>query len=160
MSIFIDPSKIYQRFKILVFGSYHPNYIAILDRLVENIRKVGFKQTNLVKELTNSQKKSYTEESKRSLISDIEKEMKNSDFNIFLLFPDENDSVIGEFTWLVRSAFYEEKQEKVLLLMPFDYDHTVVVDIIEHKKVNCYRYNSEIDMQQKCIVFIKTNLVF
>jgi len=159
MSIFIDPSTSYHKFKILVFGSYHPSYKARLDELVEIIRKKGFKQTNLVEELNNSQKKSHTEEGKRSLISDIEKEMKNSDFNIFVLFPNENDSVIGEFTWLVRSEFYEEKQEKVLLLMPFDYDHSVVLDIIEHKRVNSYRYNNEIDMQQKCIVFIKTNLV-
>ncbi|MHA1291911.1 MAG: hypothetical protein ACTSQJ_04485 [Promethearchaeota archaeon] len=160
MSLFIEINKIYYKVKILILGSYHPKYKPILNNLVEFIRGKGFKNANLAEELIKISKKKLGEERRGSLITEIEREMKYSDFNIFVLFPNKNNSVIGELTWLIRAEFYENKQKKVLVLMPFDYNYTIVLDIIEkNKKVNCFRYSNEIELQQKCFVFIKTNLV-
>jgi hypothetical protein len=126
-----------------------------LDELVDIIREKGFENTNLVEELIEipkNQKSGF-------LLTEIEKEMHDSDFNIFILFPKENNSVIVELTSFVKSKDFEKKQDRFLLCLPYDYNASMVIDLIGQKKLNVFYYNEAVEIQQKCFVFIKSNLV-
>jgi len=158
MSIFINPRKFFGKYSILVLGSYYPEYKAQLEDLIEFLRNEGFENTKLAEELIEFPENLQSDERKIYLISKIEKEMEKSDFNVFVLFPKKNDSVIAELMLLIHKEYYREKKGGVILFTPSDYSHIIVEGLIIRDGINHFSYSNDIEMKQKCLVFIKTNL--
>ncbi len=159
MTVFIDLSAIYRKLNILILGSYSPENKPVLDNLAIFLRERGFPHANLANELINEPKNVSEGLKNINNLSQIEELMKKSDFNIFILFPEKNDSTIVELTKFVGFSEYDKKREKTLLLLPNDYDASMVIDLIGQKTINCHRYIDNIaEIQQRCLVFIKTNL--
>lgn len=146
--------------KILIFGSYHKNYESILVKLVCYLRRKGFKKTGLAKHpFKNTIGLSYEE--KMSLaFSKIEKKMLNADFNIFIFFPNENDSTLVELTSLVKSSRFSDKKNKTLVILPKNYNASMLIGLIGQNKINIFRYSNEYMIFQYCYVFIKRNALY
>ena len=84
--------------------------------------------------------------------------MEKFDFNIFIVFPEHNNSVIVELSSYVKSELYNIKREKSVVLLPFEYGYAMVEGLIFQKKINTFRYNNEVEIKQYCYTFLKTNL--
>ena len=159
MPLFVDISKLISKVKILVYGSYHPDNLPILVNLVSFLKEKGFINTFLAKELIKIPQELKSENKNAFIYNEIKKKMLETDFNIFILFYNKNDSVIVELSSLVDSENFEEKYEKTLVNLPFDYDYTIVKGLISEYKLNIFRYNNEFELEQFCFSFIKRNLI-
>ena len=147
--------------EILVLGSYHPINKPIVDRLVKFLRKKGFLNTFLANEVIPEPSEDVLKEKDRSayIYTEMVKLMENSDFNIVVLFPEKNDSVVAELSSLIHSDYFEEKSNKLMVYIPYNYNYTVSRGLISEKKLNVYIYNDENEIYQHCLIFIHRNII-
>ena len=156
---FTDISLHFSKIKILIFGSYHPDYINTIEDLVQYLRKKGFKNTFLAKELIRDLKNNHLEEKQEHIYAEIERLKKEFDFNIFVLSPERNDSVVEELTSLVKSEYFKAKSSRTIVYLPYSYNYTMVKGLISTFKLNVFEYQNIHQMYLHCHIFIKRNLI-
>ena len=162
MSRFIDVSKYFSRYQILILGSYHPINIQVLLDLKERLIERGFTRTYLARELIKEEFDYNNKDKLAYFYSKIESKMFNSDFNIFIFFAEpnkENESTIVELSGLVNSEQFSKKINKTLVLFPSNFSSSMLEGFVKTKKLNIFIYENEIQIVLKCFVFIKQNLV-
>lgn len=147
--------------KVLVLGSYHPDNKPVVDGLVKFLREKGFVNTFLANEVIHEPSEDLLKEKDRNayIYTEMVKLMRNSDFNIFVLFLEKNNSVIAELSSLIHSQYFEEKSNKLIVYIPYNYNYTVSRGLISEKKLNVYIYNDENEIYQHCLVFIHRNII-
>ena len=147
---FIDISSVLSKQKIIVFGSYQPENIKILELLVQYLVDNGLKETFLAKDLENPF---------QSIYKKIKKLMKDYDFCIFVFFSNGNDSVALELTSFVLSDLFEKKSSRIMVYLPYGYDYSMVKDFISEFNLNVFEYQNEFQIVSHCFNFIKRNFV-
>ena len=147
--------------EILVLGSYHPINKPVVDRLVKHLREKGFVSTFLANEVIHEPSEDVLKEKDRNayIYTEMVKLMKNSDFNIFVLFPEKNNSIIAELSSLIHSKYFEEKSNKLIVYIPYNYNYTVSRGLMSEKRLNVYIYNDENEIYQHCLIFIHRNII-
>lgn len=147
--------------EILVLGSYHPINKPIVDNLVKFLKERGFLNTFLASEVIPEPSEEILKEKDRNayIYTEMVKLMDNSDFNIFILFPEKNDSVVTELTSLIHSNNFEEKSDKIIVYIPYDYNYTISMGIMSENRLNIYVYNDESEIYQHCLTFIYRNII-
>ncbi len=159
MASLINTSYINERIKILIFGSYHPKNKPILDNLVTFLKEKGFRNTSLAQiPIYDSIKNTY-EEKMATVLTKIEEKMIDAHFNLFILFEEENESTLIELTCLVKSEYYSEKKETLLVVLPRNFNVSMLAGLIGQKRVNVFRYDYKFEIFKYCLVFIKRNLI-
>lgn len=151
----------YTHTEILVLGSYHPENKPVVDELVSILREKGFLNVFLANEVVQEPSEDILREKDRNayIYTEMVNLMKNSDFNIFLLFPEKNNSVVAELSSLIHSEYYEKKFNKIIVYIPYDYNYTVSKGLISENKLNVYTYNDENEIYQHCVNFINRNMI-
>jgi len=144
--------------RILVFGSYHKDNEPTLLKLINYLRKKGFKKTTFAKHLFKDIEGLSYEEKMGIALNKIEKKMLKTDFNIFVFFSIANDSTIVELTSLVKSVHFSEKKSKTLVILPREYNASMLVGLIGQNRLNIFRYNNKNMIYQYCYSFIKRNI--
>jgi len=140
---------------ILIFGSYHKDNEPILVKLICSLKKRGFKKTRLAKHPFKNINGLSFEEKMGIAFTKIENKMKKADFNIFIFFDKENDSTLVELTAFVKSPHFSDKKKNTLLILPNDYNASMLIGLIGQNRLNIFRYNNEYMIYQYCYVFIK-----
>jgi len=139
--------------KILILGSYHPDYYQLLEDLVQYLRQSQFSKVFLAKDLIDFSNLGI--KSKLDYIySSIEGLMEEFDYNIFILFDSKNDSVIAELTTFVKSKSFNEKRDKSIILLPKNYNFTIVLGLLDQNEVRVYRYFEITEIFDYCKKFI------
>jgi hypothetical protein len=159
MSFFIDLKNLYPKIKILILGAYNYEYKPILDRLVNILRDKGFKQTYLTSQIIKEPKVNSEVDREAYIYEEIENIMLDFDFNIFIIFPNKNNSVIAELTSFTKSKEFKEKSNRVIVYHPHDYYYTIVKGLIIKNKLVTFAYLYYEQIYQHCFYFIKRNLV-
>jgi len=162
MSRFIDVSKYFNRYKILILGSYHPNNIQALLDLKGWLIERGFTRTYLARDIIKEEFDYDNKDILANFYSKIESEMINSDFNIFIFFREpnrENESTIVELSSLVHSEQFSKKIDKTLVLFPSNFSSSMLEGFVTSNKLNIFIYEDEIYIFPKCFAFIKQNIV-
>ena len=142
---------------ILIFGSYHKDNEPILVKLILSLKKRGFKKTRLAKYPSKNINGLTFEEKMGIVFTKIEKKMKKADFNIFILFDKENESTLVELTAFVKSPHFSDKKNKTLLILPKNYNVSMLIGLIGQNKLNIFRYNNDYMIYHYCYGFIKRN---
>ncbi len=167
MNNFIDISQIFKEIKILILGSYLPKNLKILEGLKQFLRRKGFENTYLGKDLKESDL-SVSIKNKSNLYKRIESAIREFDFNLFIFFHNinsnkikykkENESTIIELSSLLHFEDYKNKENRTLVLLPKDYNSTMLLELIEEKRVNVFNYENLQQIYPRCFIFIKQNI--
>ncbi len=158
MNIFTNPKDLFKNRRIVIFGSYHPNNKPVLDRLVTYLRQRGFQQTKLAIDIIKIPEKIEEETYEASILSEIEEIMHTVDFNLFILFPNNNNSTLIELTSLIKSLEFPVLREKTLVIINRNYNVSMLKGLLEKDKVYTFFYDNEVEICQKSYVFIKQNI--
>ncbi len=126
-----------------------------LIKLICSLRKRGLKKTKLAKHPFKNTDGLSFEEKMSIAFSKIEKKMLKADFNIIIIFPNENDSTLVELTSFVKSPHFSDKNNKTLLILPKEYNASMLIGLIGQNRLNVFRYSNEHMIYQYCYVFIK-----
>ncbi len=159
MTFFLDYSKILKITKIILLGSYSDGPFRVLECLNTYIVRKGFINTSIAANfITIINEKPYAEKMGK-VLEDIIKDMKISDFCVFVFFENEkNDSVIVELTSLIHSSAIRV-DEKILVILPRNYHSSMLTGLISNKKLNIFRYDDVFDIFPYCFSYLKRNSI-
>ncbi|MHA1799614.1 MAG: hypothetical protein ACTSVY_14295 [Candidatus Helarchaeota archaeon] len=118
----------------------------------------GFNRTYLIKDIIEIEEYSENIHLKAEIVSQIEQKIIGADFNLFVLFNNENDSTIAELTFLIKSEEFRTKKNTTLVCIPHDYDAFIIVSLLEEYELPVFRYLSDIQIFQKCYTFLLQNM--
>ena len=157
MTFFLDYSKILKITKIILLGSYSDGPFRVLECLNTYIVRKGFINTSIAANfITIINEKPYAEKMGK-VLEDIIKDMKISDFCVFVFFENEkNDSVIVELASLIHLSAIRA-DNKVLVIFPRNYHSSMLTGLIANKKLNIFKYDDFIDIFQFCFSYLKRN---
>ena len=153
MRFFREISHIYPKIKILILGPYI--YEKKLGQLVQFLKQKGFSNTYLAKERTTPINKTNNT---KNIYNEVIELMENSDFNVFYLFDNSNDSVIVELTKLISDKNFRDREYRIYILAPFNYNYTMVDGMISDSKIICFNYQDESQVYQATLNFIRRNI--
>ncbi|MHA1793042.1 MAG: hypothetical protein ACTSVI_10390 [Promethearchaeota archaeon] len=158
MNYFTNISTKFKDVSILILGSYRPDNIEILQNLRNFLKKKGFENARLANDVEkNIQGDSYGEKM-GAILAKIVDIMLMSEFNIFVIFDEANDSTLIELGEFVSSNEFLNKKSKTLVFLPRHYDKSMLVGYIHNKKINVHQYDFGSDILQFCLTFITNNL--
>lgn len=158
MNLFTNPKDIFKNYRIVIFGSYHPNNKPVLDRLVNYLKQRGFQQSKLAIDLIKIPDKLEDVAYEAYILSEIEKIMHEVDYNLFIFFPNDNNSTLIELTSLIKSLEFPTLRERTLVIINRNYNVSMLKGLLEKDKVYTFFYDNEIEICQKSYVFIKQNI--
>jgi hypothetical protein len=147
-----------EKVKIIVYGSYHPTNKPILDSLVKYLKDKGFQDTKLALDLITIPEKGLSEDYEAIILTQIEELMNEVDFNIFVLFPKENNSTLIELTSLIKSDMFSTKKDKTLVILNRNYNVSMLLGLLKRDEINTFRYDSAFEICRKAYIFIRQNL--
>ena len=142
--------------QILILGSYFPNKIDFLNEIQIGLIKQGFTNTYLAKDLINPPKDANIK-TNRYFYSRVEDLMLNFDYNIFILFENNNDSVLIELATFLKSPKYSVKKDKCIVIFPNNYNISMLLGILEQQEVKIFRYCDRFEILEYCKRFILLN---
>ena len=155
MLFFNNPSE-KKKAQILILGSYFPNKIDFLGEIKIGLREEGFSNTFLAKDLINPPNDENIEINSY-FYSRVEDLMLNFDYNIFILFEENNDSVLIEFATFLKSPKYSLKKDRCIVIFPNNYNISMLLGIIEQQEVKTFRYRDRFEILEYCKRFILLN---
>lgn len=158
MNLFTNLKDIFKNYRIVIFGSYHPNNKPVLDRLVNYLKQRGFQQSKLAIDLIKIPDKLEDVAYEAYILSEIEKIMHEVDYNLFIFFPNDNNSTLIELTSLIKSLEFPTLRERTLVIINRNYNVSMLKGLLEKDKVYTFFYDNEIEICQKSYVFIKQNI--
>ena len=158
MSFFQNLNKKLANVKVLLLGSYHPEYISLLIDLKDYLIEKGMINTFICKDLFNNIEPLSNSERMGNFFTQIESEMKSSDFNIFFLNERKNESTLVELTSYVKSVDFERKSQQTLVLMPRYLDISMLIGLLEQQEVLAFQYDYSVDYFMYCFQFILNRL--
>ena len=159
MTFFRDISHILRKQNIFLLGSYNPNNI-------ENLRiiKIGLIENGIINTYLALDKENLlsTEELKNEIkfLRKVRNLLKSSDFNIFILFQEGNDSVIGELGEYIKQGAFKSKLDRTLICLPRYYSPTIILGIIGEYELPTFEYDDIDDIIQYSINYIKRNMEY
>jgi hypothetical protein len=159
MAKFFELDKKFES-KILIFGSYHPAHLPHLEFLENYLKESNFKNTFLVKSIIDLTKPHQTT-TQDYIFSSFERIMDKYDYYLFILFESKNDSVIAELTTFIKSRVYNKKKGQTIVLIPYEYDFTMVIGLFDKMKLKFFGINLYLKFLITVrIIFSITNLNF
>lgn len=144
--------------KVLILGSYHPDFLPILTTLQQSLNESGVMNAFLARDVISMMNLDEHGDIMAYVLTEVENQMNAADFNLFIFFPSRNDSTAVELTTFVKSVSYKQKMEKTLVFLPRSADLSMISGLISREKVNCFRYDTDFDIYSYAILFIKRNL--
>ncbi len=158
MNLFTNPKDIFKNYRIVIFGSYHPDNKPVLDRLVNYLKQRGFQQSKLAVDIIKIPDKLEDVAYEVYILSEIEKIMHEVDYNLFIFFPNDNNSTLIELTSLIKSLEFSTLRERTLVIINRNYNVSMLKGLLKKDKVYTFFYDNEIEICQKSYVFIKQNI--
>ncbi|MHA1650141.1 MAG: hypothetical protein ACTSYB_08100 [Candidatus Helarchaeota archaeon] len=153
------PQK-YKEVKVLILGSYSPKNYLILQRLKQHLIDQNFKNIFIANDIVKIPEHGSYEEKMASVLSEIEKLMQKFDFNIFILFEESNNSTITELGTFIHKNYFKEKKETTLVVLPRNYNISMVVGLLFHERIKIFRYDCDFDIYEYCTRFIIQNSIY
>lgn len=158
MTFFSDYREILQKQKVFILGSFKVVHFEKLQIIKKGLIEKGITDTYIATDKEMEPTHEYLNKS-ISTLHKVRDLFNNSDFNIFILFEDNNDSVIGELGEFIKKENFGSKLKKTLICVPRNYSPTIILGIIGEYKIIKFEYDYEIDIIQYCYIFIKRNLI-
>ncbi len=159
MSIFLDISRILEKTKIILLGSYSNGPFRVLECLKTYLLRKRFINTSIAADFITIVNEKPYEEKMGKLLEDIIKGMKSADFCVFIFFENEqNDSVIVELASLIHSSTISDNN-KILAILPRHYHSSMLTGLISNKKLNIFRYDYITDIFPYCFSYLKRNSI-
>ena len=149
-----------KKYKILILGSYHPQNYLYLNELCTFLKKKGFLNTFLARELVKTKHISEFDHNipkMEFIFTEIEKLMNKADFLLFVFFEDYNESVIVELTSVLKTKNFKDNQ--TVALIPNNYNISMLEGLISQQKLNVFRYYSFSEILEYSKNFILRNIL-
>ncbi|MFX1296285.1 MAG: hypothetical protein ACFFD2_15720 [Promethearchaeota archaeon] len=142
--------------KILILGSYHSKNFPVLENLKQHLIDHDFENVFIANDIVNIPENGTYNEKMAKILSEIEDLMREFDFNIFIFFDKSNNSTLAEFAVFLRE-FFKEKKETTLVILPRNYDISMVIGLLTKEKIKIFRYDFDFDIYKYCTRFIIQN---
>lgn len=159
-NFFKDLNSYCKKTKILILGSYHPDNLPTVEQFKSFLIKEGFENTKLATELIKIPVGIEYDKKMNKILSQIENEMNNAEFNIFVFFIKENESTVQELNCFINNPNFLEKHKKTLVLFPKRQFSSMVSGFIRRKKLYIFKYENEFEFYQYTCSFIRRNLIY